>query len=98
MHQQENKKPESLKVILYRIGVGIGVGVCVFFSGRINYNQEASSDALQRIELNVNGMKTRLNTVESNLDNHIYDQGRINISIRRDINNLKEFTPEFRQN
>lgn len=98
MQPHDKKKPESFMTAVYRLGVGIGIGVCVFLSGRINYNQADTSDALQRIELNVNGMKTRLNTMESNLDNHIYNQGRINISMRRDINNLKEFTPELRQN
>lgn len=98
MNQYEKKKPENFTTGLYRVGVGIGIGICIFLSGRVNYNQSDTSDALQRIEINVNGMKTRMNTMESSLDNHIYNQGRINIAIRRDINDLKEFTPELRQN
>ncbi len=97
-NRNDSNKPMSLSTIIYRFGIGIGIGVCAFFTGKVSTTQNQSMDVLQRVEEKVDKIGKRMNDVELNLDAHIHSDNRINSSQWRTIEDMKESIPEFRQN
>lgn len=97
MSNETKKKQDGVSTLVYRAFMGISMGVCVYFSGRVTNIQDVNSDTLERIEIEVKNSNKRMNQMEIDLDNHAHAENRINNSQWREIDDIKQSIPEFRQ-